>query len=69
MEARLSSAPWDVAPNANNAALARGAATIGIAAATALTATPHFDLPATLALFIGTGVAVELHPSNPQALS
>jgi choline dehydrogenase-like flavoprotein len=30
MEARLAIAPWDVAPNANNAALARGAADIGI---------------------------------------
>jgi choline dehydrogenase-like flavoprotein len=30
MEARLSIAPWDVAPNANNEALARGAAKIGI---------------------------------------
>ena len=34
MEARLSIAPWDVAPNANNAALARGAAALGIATAT-----------------------------------
>ena len=34
MEARLSIAPWDVAPNANNAALARGAAKIGIASGT-----------------------------------
>jgi choline dehydrogenase-like flavoprotein len=33
MEARLSIAPWDVAPNANNEALARGAAKIGIPAA------------------------------------
>ena len=33
MERRLSIAPWEVAPNANNAALARGAATLGIAAA------------------------------------
>ena len=31
MEARLSVTPWEVAPNANNAALARGAAAIGIA--------------------------------------
>jgi choline dehydrogenase-like flavoprotein len=30
MEARLGIAPWDVAPNANNAALARGGAVIGI---------------------------------------
>ena len=30
MEARLSIAPWEVAPNANNAALARGAEKIGI---------------------------------------
>ena len=34
MEARLSIARWDVAPNENNAALARGAARLGIAAAT-----------------------------------
>jgi choline dehydrogenase-like flavoprotein len=34
MEARLSIAPWDVAPNANNEALARGARKIGITAAT-----------------------------------
>jgi choline dehydrogenase-like flavoprotein len=33
MERRLSIAPWDVAPNANNAALARGAAALGIATA------------------------------------
>ena len=33
MEARLSIAPWDVAPNANNEALARGAQAIGIPAA------------------------------------
>ena len=33
MEARLSIAPWDVAPNANNEALARGAKKIGITAA------------------------------------
>ena len=33
MEARLSIAPWDVPPNANNEALARGAAKIGIPAA------------------------------------
>ncbi len=33
MERRLSIAPWDMPPNANNAALARGAAKIGIAAA------------------------------------
>ncbi len=32
MEARLSIAPWEVAPNANNGALARGAHRIGIAA-------------------------------------
>ncbi len=32
MEARLSIAPWNVAPNANNEALARGAAKIGIPA-------------------------------------
>jgi choline dehydrogenase-like flavoprotein len=31
MEARLSIAPWAVAPNANNAALARGASRLGIA--------------------------------------
>jgi len=31
MEVRLSVAPWEMAPNANNAALARGAAAIGIA--------------------------------------
>ena len=30
METRLSIAPWDMAPNANNDALARGAAAIGI---------------------------------------
>jgi len=30
MEARLGIAPWDVPPNANNAALARGAARLGI---------------------------------------
>jgi len=34
MEARLSIAPWDVAPNANNAALARGATRIGISSGT-----------------------------------
>ncbi len=34
MEARLGIAPWQIAPNANNAALARGAAAIGAAAAT-----------------------------------
>jgi choline dehydrogenase-like flavoprotein len=34
MEARLSIAPWDVAPNANNDALARGAAALGIPAGT-----------------------------------
>ncbi len=34
MENRLAIAPWDVAPNANNAALARGAKAIGIASAT-----------------------------------
>ena len=34
MEARLSIAPWDVAPNANNEALARGAAKLGIPTAT-----------------------------------
>ena len=33
MEARLSIAPWEVAPNANNEALARGARKIGISAA------------------------------------
>jgi len=33
MEARLGIAPWTVAPNANNAALARGAAKLGIASA------------------------------------
>jgi choline dehydrogenase-like flavoprotein len=33
MEARLSIAPWDVAPNANNEALARGAKVLGIPAA------------------------------------
>ena len=33
MEARLGIAPWDVAPNANNAALARGGAALGIATA------------------------------------
>lgn len=33
MEARLSMAPWQVPPNANNAALARGARSIGIPAA------------------------------------
>ena len=33
MEARLSIGPWEVAPNANNEALARGAKKIGIAAA------------------------------------
>jgi choline dehydrogenase-like flavoprotein len=33
MEARLSIGPWEVAPNANNEALARGARKIGIAAA------------------------------------
>jgi choline dehydrogenase-like flavoprotein len=32
MEARLSIAPWNVAPNANNATLAAGAAKLGIAA-------------------------------------
>ncbi|MEP7327973.1 MAG: GMC family oxidoreductase [Betaproteobacteria bacterium] len=32
MEARLSIAPWEVAPNANNEALARGARSLGIAA-------------------------------------
>jgi choline dehydrogenase-like flavoprotein len=32
METRLSIAPWEVAPNANNGALARGARRIGIAA-------------------------------------
>jgi choline dehydrogenase-like flavoprotein len=32
MEARLSVAPWTVAPNANNAALARGGAKLGIVA-------------------------------------
>ena len=32
MEARLSIAPWEVAPNANNEALARGAHKLGIAA-------------------------------------
>ncbi len=32
MEARLAIAPWEVAPNANNEALARGAAKLGIAA-------------------------------------
>ncbi len=32
MEARLAIAPWDVAPNANNEALARGARQLGIAA-------------------------------------
>ncbi|MCC7041784.1 MAG: GMC family oxidoreductase [Burkholderiales bacterium] len=34
MEERLSIAPWPVTPNANNAALARGAAALGIATAT-----------------------------------
>jgi choline dehydrogenase-like flavoprotein len=34
METRLSIAPWTVAPNANNEALARGARNVGIAAAT-----------------------------------
>ncbi|MEO5765318.1 MAG: GMC family oxidoreductase, partial [Casimicrobiaceae bacterium] len=34
MEARLAIAPWDVAPNANNAALARGATKLGIASGT-----------------------------------
>jgi choline dehydrogenase-like flavoprotein len=34
MEERLSIAPWTVAPNANNEALARGAAKLGIAAPT-----------------------------------
>jgi choline dehydrogenase-like flavoprotein len=34
MEARLSIARWDVAPNANNEALARGAAMLGIPTAT-----------------------------------
>lgn len=34
MEARLGIAPWPVAPNANNAALARGAAAIGVSAGT-----------------------------------
>jgi choline dehydrogenase-like flavoprotein len=34
MEARLAISPWEVAPNANNAALMRGAAKIGIAAGT-----------------------------------
>ena len=34
MEARLSIAPWTVAPNANNEALARGAAKIGISSGT-----------------------------------
>jgi choline dehydrogenase-like flavoprotein len=33
MEARLAIAPWEVAPNANNATLARGAAKLGIEAA------------------------------------
>ncbi|HVE49658.1 MAG TPA: GMC family oxidoreductase [Casimicrobiaceae bacterium] len=33
METRLAIAPWTIAPNANNAALARGAAKIGIASA------------------------------------
>lgn len=33
MEQRLSIAPWEVAPNANNAALARGAGKLGIVAA------------------------------------
>ncbi len=33
MEARLSIAPWEIAPNANNEALARGARKIGISAA------------------------------------
>jgi choline dehydrogenase-like flavoprotein len=33
MEARLGIAPWPLAPNANNAALARGAAAIGVATA------------------------------------
>ena len=33
MERRLSIAPWDVPPNENNAALARGAARVGIASA------------------------------------
>ena len=33
MEARLGIAPWDVPPNANNAALARGAAKLGIPSA------------------------------------
>ena len=33
MEARLSIAPWDVPPNENNAALARGAAKLGIPSA------------------------------------
>jgi choline dehydrogenase-like flavoprotein len=33
MEQKLSIAPWNVAPNANNAALARGAAAVGIPAA------------------------------------
>ena len=34
METRLAIAPWDVAPNANNEALARGAAKLGIPTAT-----------------------------------
>ena len=34
VEARLSVTPWDMAPNANNQALARGAAAIGIASGT-----------------------------------
>ncbi len=34
MEARLAIAPWEVAPNANNEALARGAAKLGIPATT-----------------------------------
>ena len=33
MEARLGIAPWDVAPNANNAALAQGAAKLGVPSA------------------------------------
>lgn len=33
MEARLGIAPWEIAPNANNAALARGAAKLGIPSA------------------------------------
>jgi choline dehydrogenase len=33
MEDRLGIAPWTIAPNANNAALARGAAKLGIESA------------------------------------